>query len=305
MATTVGPAATLSFFPLARRGPASVAASPTAPAHHFTVDVEEYFQVSAFEGVVPSSEWHRYPSRVEPAIDRLCQLLAEAEARATFFVLGWLASRQPSLVRRIADAGHEIASHGWDQRRVGDQTALAFRWSVRHAKLLLEDLVGREVLGYRAPSFSIAPGREWALDILIQEGYRYDSSLFPVRQPGYGYANGGRDPHWIARDGGGLTEVPPTTLRWMGLNLPAAGGGYFRLLPYGVTRAALRQCERRHTPGTFYIHPWELDPDQPRFDVAWTTRLRHYGGIERTEERLRRLLAEFRFGAIEDTLREW
>lgn len=305
MATTVGPAATPRFFSLARPGPETVAAIPPSPAHHFTVDVEEYFQVSAFDSALARADWWRQPTRVEPAIDRLLELLAERQARGTFFVLGWLAAQHLDLVRRIADAGHEIASHGWDHRRVGDQSALAFRWSVRHAKVVLEDQIGREVLGFRAPSFSIVPGREWALDILAEEGYRYDSSLLPARRPGFGYTDGERDPHWIRCDGGRLAEVPPATLRWMGLNFSAAGGAYFRLLPYGVTQAALRQCERRGEPGTFYIHPWELDPDQPRVDVPWLTRLRHYGGLERTEARLRRLLAEFRFVAIEDTLAEW
>lgn len=253
MATTASPISARHWSPLTRpRRAAAVVARSVAPIHHFTVDVEEYFQVSAFEGVVARSEWWRQPTRVAPTIDRLLGLLAEAHARGTFFVLGWLASQQPELVHRIADAGHEIASHGWDHRRVNEQTPFEFRRSVRHTKCLLEDLAGDEVLGFRAPSFSIVRGHEWALDILIQEGHRYDSSLFPARRPGL-----------------------------------------------------LRQCERRHAPGTFYIHPWELDPDQPRFDVPWLTRLRHYGGLDRTEARLRRLLAEFRFGAIADTLCAW
>ena len=153
-----------------------------------------------------------------------------------------------------------------------------------------------------APFFSIVPGREWALDILLEEGYRYDSSLFPMRRPGYGYPGGLRDPYWIERPAGKLVEIPPSTVRWCGLRLPAGGGAYFRLFPYGVVRAALRQCQRRGVPGTFYIHPWELDPAQPRFHVPWLTRVRHYGGLRRTGQRLERLLAEFRFTAVQETV---
>lgn len=305
MASTAAPATAHSLSPPAPRWLGARSASPPAPGHHFTVDVEEYFQVSAFEPVVQRAEWHRYPTRVEPAVRRLLDLLAQSETRGTFFVLGWLAAGRPELVRRIADAGHEIASHGWDHRRVTEQTPDEFRRSVRYTKGLLEDLTGQPVLGFRAPSFSIVPGREWALDVLIEAGYQYDSSLFPVLRPGYGYPRGGRDPHWVQRHGGCIAEIPPTTLRRLGVNLPAAGGAYFRLLPYHLTRAAFRECQRRRVPGTFYIHPWELDQDQPRMAVPWLTRWRHYGGIERTEAHLRRLLAEFRFGAVADTLSTW
>jgi len=271
-------------------------------AHHFTVDLEEYFQVSAFEPHVARSAWERFESRAPGQVAALLELLARHEARATFFVLGWVAERQAGLIRTIARAGHEIASHGWDHTRVTHQTPLQFRDSVRRTKVVLEEITGAPVLGFRAPSFSIVPGREWALDILIEEGYRYDSSLFPVRRPGYGYPNGHADPHWLERPAGWLAEIPPTTLRWCGLHLPAAGGAYFRLLPYGVVRAALRQCERRGVPGTFYIHPWELDPAQPRVAVSWLTRVRHYGGLRGTARRLEQLLAEFRFVAVRDTL---
>ena len=271
-------------------------------AHHFTIDLEEYFQVSAFASRVARSEWRHLESRVVGEVTSLLELLARHEARATVFVLGWVAERQPELVRTIARAGHEIASHGWDHARVTDQTPPQFRQSIRRTKALLEEITGAPVLGFRAPSFSIVPGGEWALDILIEEGYRYDSSLFPVRRPGYGYPNGAPDPHWLERPAGRLAEIPPSTLQWCGLRLPAAGGAYFRLLPYDVVRAALRQCERRGVPGTFYIHPWELDPAQPRLAVSWLTRLRHYGGLRRTAQRLERLLAEFRFIAVRDTV---
>ncbi len=272
--------------------------------HHFTVDVEEYFQVSAFESTVCRSRWDGFDSRVTNSVTRLLDLLDEHEARGTFFTLGWIAERYPSLVRAIADRKHEIASHGSDHRRVTHLTPEQFRLSVRQSKDVLENLTGTPVQGFRAPSFSIVPGREWALDILVEEGYSYDSSLFPVRRRGYGYPAGRRDPYWMERPAGRLAEVPPSTLSLWGLNIPAAGGAYFRLLPYRLIRAALRDAERRHVPGTFYIHPWELDPEQPRLDVSWLTQVRHYGGLNKTLGRLQRLLREFRFRPIADTVAE-
>jgi polysaccharide deacetylase family protein (PEP-CTERM system associated) len=270
--------------------------------HHFTVDVEEYFQVSAFESLVPRQHWDKLESRVDSSVARLLDLLSSHGARATFFVLGWAARRHPEMIREIVRSGHEVASHGWDHRRVTAQTPEQFRESARRSKRLLEDLTGEPVLGFRAPAFSIVPGYEWALDILVEEGYRYDSSLFPVWHPGYGYPNGGRDPHWLQRPPGRLAEVPPATLRVGSVNLPAAGGAYFRHLPYGLARAAVRSCERRGVPATIYIHPWEIDPDQPRLAAPFLTRIRHYGGLRRTLGRLRRLLGEFSFRPIADTV---
>lgn len=235
-------------------------------------------------------------------VDRLLALLDRHGATASFFVLGWIAERHPDLVRRLAAAGHEVASHGFDHRRV---TALApddFRESVKRSKAALEKLIADEVIGYRAPSFSIVEGGEWALDILVEEGYKYDSSLFPVKRNGYGYAGGERDPHWLTRPAGKLFEVPPTTLRRLGKNLPAAGGAYFRIFPYRVTKMAILEAESAGVPATFYIHPWELDPEQPRFDVSALTRFRHYKGLKRTQPRLERLLAQFEFCSISATL---
>ena len=272
--------------------------------HHFTVDLEEYFQVSAFETRVARSEWGGFESRVGHQVARLLELLARYDARATFFVLGWLAERQRELICMIARAGHEIASHGWDHARVTDQTPAQFRLSIRRTKDALESITGTAVLGFRAPSFSIVPGREWALDVLIEEGYRYDSSLFPVRRPGgnYGYPDAEPDPHWLERSSGVLAEIPPTTLAWGGMRLPAAGGAYFRLLPYALVRTAFAQCGRRGVAGTFYIHPWEIDPKQPRLAVPWPTRVRHYGGLRRTLRRLEHLLTDFQFTAVRETL---
>ena len=272
--------------------------------HCFTIDVEEHFHVSAFEGVVRREEWSTHESRVERNVDLLLELLARHHTDATFFVLGWVAERYPELVRRIAANGHEIASHGQDHRRVTQQTADEFRESTRRSKAVLEDIIGHEVLGFRAPSFSIVPGREWAFDVLIEEGYRYDSSLFPIRRSSeYGYPSAPREPHWIYRDAGRLLEFPLTTLRRARLNLPASGGAYFRVLPYAITSAALDECELRGVPGVFYLHPWEVDPEQPRIPASISARLRHYSGLHRTTSRLERMLRDFRFCAVAQYVR--
>jgi polysaccharide deacetylase family protein (PEP-CTERM system associated) len=269
-----------------------------AAEHHFTVDVEEYFQVAAFEPYIRRSDWHAMQSRVATGVHRLLSLLSEHGAHATFFVLGWVAERHPHVVKAIAAAGHEVASHGWDHRRVTHQSPADFRESTRCTKRVLEDAIGEPVIGFRAPSFSITPGHEWALDVLIEEGYTYDSSLFPITRPGYGYRAGARDPHVLRRPVGTIVELPPATLRRWGMNLPAAGGAYFRLLPYALARAALRDCAERGVPGMFYVHPWEVDPDQPRVTVSWSAGVRHYGGLSSTLPRLERLLAEFRFNSV-------
>ncbi len=274
----------------------------SARTHIFTVDVEEYFQVSAFEHVVPRQDWPSYPSRVAESIARLLLLLAQGEARATFFVLGWLAKRQPDMVRRIAAAGHEIASHGWSHERVTAQTAGQFRSDVRTTKEVLEEITGLPVLGYRAPSFSIVPEYEWALDVLVEEGYLYDSSLFPIRRANYGYPDAPPVPHVIERSGGYLVEFPPATTVWRGLRIPAAGGAYFRHFPYAITRHVFREHAAAGVPAVFYIHPWELDPDQPRLPVSMVTRVRHYRGLSKTASRIERLLSEFRFATMREAL---
>lgn len=270
--------------------------------HHFTIDVEEYFQVSALERVAPRKSWETFPSRVTASTQRLMELMAAHGAVGTFFVLGWIAERHPGLIRDIAAGGHEIASHGYFHSRVTAETPEEFRLSVRRTKAVLEDLTGRAVTGFRAPSFSIVPGGEWALDILVEEGYRYDSSLFPIRRRAYGYPGGGRDAHVLERPSGALHEVPPATLRIGRTNVPAGGGAYFRLLPYALVDAAFRQAERRGAAATFYIHPWELDGEQPRLPVGPLTRIRHYGGLHRTAHRLGRLLTTYRFRPIAETL---
>lgn len=261
--------------------------------HFFTVDVEEYFQVVALAPYVPVSQWDSLESRVEASVDRLLDLMARRGATGTFFTVGWVAERHPEMMRRIVAGGHEVASHTYDHVRITHQTPAHFRESVRKTKRIIEDITGSEVIGFRAPSFSIIPGYEWALDILIEEGHRYDSSLFPVRRKGYGYPGGGRAPHLIERPAGRLAEFPPATLRVAGMTLPAAGGAYFRLLPPGLVHAALRRAARDGQVATFYTHPWEWDARQPRLPVSPLTRVRHYGGLGGVFRRLERLLATF------------
>jgi len=268
------------------------------PTHHFTVDVEEHFHVNAFDRVIPPTEWGSQPSRVEASTERLLELLARHGWLGTFFVVGWLADRKPDFIRRIAAAGHEVASHSWWHRRVTALTPAEFREDVSRTKARLEEITGQQVRGFRAPSFSIRPGMEWAFDILIETGHEYDSSVFPIRRPGYGWPDAPTEPYLIDRPAGVLREYPMTVLRLAGWRVPAAGGGYFRQFPYGVTRAAFRRREREGAGGMFYIHPWELDPDQPRVPCGWLTRLRHYRGLGRTEGRLDRFLAEFAFGPV-------
>jgi polysaccharide deacetylase family protein (PEP-CTERM system associated) len=266
--------------------------------HFFTVDVEEYFQVNAFEGVVSRESWHTYPSRLDYALHILLEALAAARVTGTFFTLGWVAKQNPAAVRVIAGAGHEIASHGFWHRRVTTLSTAAFREDVRNAKDALEDVTGTAVCGYRAPSFSIVRGREWAFDILLEEGYTYDSSLFPIHRPGYGYPGIPRHPHVIRRMSGDLMEFPLAVATVLGVAIPAAGGGYLRQLPLTLIRRAFRQSDARGAPATFYIHPWELDPEQPRIAAGALSRIRHYRGLSKTLPRVRRLLSEFDFSSI-------
>jgi polysaccharide deacetylase family protein (PEP-CTERM system associated) len=273
-----------------------------AGPHFFTVDVEEHFQVSAFDGVLAREDWSSQPSRVVPNTEKLLDLLARHSSHGTFFVLGWVAEKHPGLVRRIVDAGHEVGSHGYSHRRVPDLTPEEFRHDIRLAKQIIEDAAGRAVLGYRAPSFSIRPGFEWAFEVLLEEGYVYDSSLFPIRRPGYGYPASPPLPHMIQTASGHLCEFPMMTTVMSGVRLPAAGGAYFRHLPYALAQRALREHENAHVPGMFYIHPWEIDPEQPRIRASLLTTLRHYRGLRRTMPRLERLAAEFSFCSVESRL---
>jgi len=265
-----------------------------------SIDVEDYFHVSVFDGIVPRSSWADMESRVVSNTDRLLDIFDEFEVRSTFFVLGWVGERHPQLVKRIAERGHEVASHGYAHRLVYDQTRAAFRDDVRRAKLLLEDASGRPVVGYRAPSYSITPRSLWALDVLIEEGYQYDSSIFPIRHDRYGIPVSDRRPYRIDRKSGALIEVPGSTTQVASVNLPVAGGGYFRILPYWWTRWGIaRVNEREQRPAVFYLHPWEIDPEQPRLHAGRLSRFRHYRNLHDTENRLRQLLSDFRFDTMQ------
>ena len=272
--------------------------------HFFTVDVEEYFQVKALESVVSRDEWLEMPSRVAASIDGLLATLDRHGVKGTFFVLGWLARHRPDVVRSIADAGHEIASHGFHHRLVTALSPASFREDIRTSRMALEDLVGKPVCGYRAPSFSIVPGFEWAFDVLIEEGYRYDSSLCPISRRGYGYPSAPRSPHVIRRSSGTLVEFPLATTKLFNYQIPAAGGGYLRQFPLGIIREAFREASGRGEPATFYIHPWEIDPGQPVLPVSTLNRVRHYRGLAATMSRIETLLCEFAFGTISSYLSE-
>jgi polysaccharide deacetylase family protein (PEP-CTERM system associated) len=273
----------------------------TAATNAMTVDVEDYFHANALAAAAPREQWDTLPSRVESNTHRVLDRFAQTGVRVTCFVLGWVAERHPALVRRIVSEGHELASHGYWHRLIYSQTPEEFREDVRRSRRLLEDLGGVAVAGYRAPSFSVVERSLWALDVLIGEGYRYDASIFPIHHDTYGIPGAPRHPHAIDREAGRIFEVPTSTARIGGTNLPVAGGGYFRLLPYAWTRWGITRVNRREQrPVVFYIHPWELDPDQPRLPVGALSRLRHYSNLHACEGRLARLLRDFRFGPVRE-----
>jgi polysaccharide deacetylase family protein (PEP-CTERM system associated) len=259
-----------------------------------SIDVEDYFQVSAFAPHVDRNRWDGIECRVERNVDQILALLAAANTVATFFTLGWIAERYPALVRRIGDAGHELASHGFGHLRACDQSPDNFRTDIGLAKAILEDVSGREVCGYRAPSFSINGANRWAFDVIAEAGYRYSPSVYPIRHDHYGMPDAPRFPFEAIP---GLLEIPVATVRMLRANWPAGGGGYFRLLPYPVSRWSIQRInERDGRPAMFYFHPWELDVEQPR--IAGTdikTRFRHYVNLRRTAPRLARLLRDFRW----------
>jgi polysaccharide deacetylase family protein (PEP-CTERM system associated) len=269
-----------------------------------TVDVEDYFQVDAFSHVIEPSAWDSFESRVVANTERLLDLLDVHRVKATFFVLGWIAERHPALVRSIVARGHEVASHGMSHQRVVTQTPAVFRRETRDSKRLLEDLIQAPVIGYRAATYSITRQSLWALDVLLEEGFRYDSSIFPVRHDRYGIPEAKTIPHRLTTPGGGaIIEYPLTAVEVLGMNIPVAGGGYFRLFPYALTRWGLRRVRTQGRPIVFYLHPWEVDPAQPRIDGAgWRSRFRHYLNLDRTLPRLDRLLTDFPFATMRDCL---
>ncbi|WP_447602463.1 XrtA system polysaccharide deacetylase [Nitrospira sp. Nam80] len=266
--------------------------------HCLSFDVEEHFQVSAFESPMRRRHWDFYESRVEKNTLRLLDILARHDVRATFFVLGWVGERFPRLVKQIASAGHELASHGYGHELITAQTPSAFRDDVRKAKCILEQLVSQPIHGYRAPSFSITKTTTWALSVLAEEGYLYDSSIFPILHDRYGISNAIPHIHMIKTESGSLWEVPPSVVRLLGLNVPVAGGGYFRLYPYFVLKWLLRHLDKENMPLVMYLHPWEFDPEQPRMDGPLVSRIRHYLNLSKTETRLNMLLEDFDFAPI-------
>jgi polysaccharide deacetylase family protein (PEP-CTERM system associated) len=276
------------------------AVTARAKANAITIDVEDYFQVEAFFGVIDRDDWDRYDRRVEANVDRILELLAQAGARATFFTLGWIAERHPQVVRAIVGMGHELASHGWDHRRADSQTRSEFFADVTRAKAFLEDLGGCEVKGYRAPSFSVSRRNLWVMETLAEAGYSYSSSTYPIVHDNYGIPEGPRFAFRPLPECAFL-EIPVTSLRLFGRNWPCGGGGYFRLLPYELSARALARVNREGKPCVFYFHPWEVDPGQPRISAApLKSRLRHYLNLDKTEMRLSRLLQAFRWRRMDE-----
>ena len=272
---------------------------PARRRNALTVDVEDYFHVNAFASVVRRADWPKFESRVERNTQRLLELFARQDVHATFFVLGCVAQHVPSLIRQIHAAGHEIACHGMTHELVYQQTPVAFRAQTLEAKQRLEDITGQAVLGYRAASYSVTKNSAWALEILEDLGFVYDSSVFPVRHDVYGMPDAPRAPYRPGR--GAMLEIPLTTVEWGGMRMPCAGGGYFRILPYGFFKWAVRRVnDTDRMPVMFYLHPWEIDPEQPRMTGApLLSRFRHYYNLHRTEPRLNQLLQDFSWGRVD------
>lgn len=270
-----------------------------------TIDVEDYFQVAALAEAVRRDDWDSMEYRVEANTDLLLGLLDQYNTRATFFTLGWVAERSPELVRRIRAAGHEVASHGYSHQLIYNQTPDVFREETRRSKAILEDILGEPVTGYRAASYSITARSRWALDILAEEGFTWDSSIFPVHHDRYGMPDAPRWPYRLKTDNGHeLAEFPLSTLKLPGYTLPIAGGGYFRLFPYWFSQWGLGSINRQGRPFVFYLHPWEVDPEQPRLEVKWLSRFRHYNNLDLCEARLNRLLQRFDFAPMGEVLQD-
>jgi len=278
---------------------------PGAITNAMSVDVEDYFQVSVFDDVVPRHHWDRLESRVCANTERLLQIFEEQDVHATFFVLGWVAERFPALIQQIVRLGHEVACHGYAHRLIYDQTPEAFREDIRRAKAVIEAAANAPVDGFRAPSYSITTRSLWALDVLIDEGFRYDASIFPIHHDRYGIPDAPRHPYLVERQRGTLVEVPGSTIRCGPVNVPFGGGGYFRITPYAWTRWAINVVNRRERrPANFYLHPWEVDPDQPRLPAKGLSRFRQYCNLDKTESRLRRLIRDFAFAPISTVFAE-
>jgi polysaccharide deacetylase family protein (PEP-CTERM system associated) len=270
----------------------------------FSVDVEDYFQVSGFEQEIRRDDWASFESRVVENTRRLLRLLSRHDVRATFFVLGWVAEHYPDLVAEIAAAKHELASHSYWHRLVYDLSVEQFRDDLCRSRQALQQVVDQPIIGYRAPSFSITRKSLWALDVLAEEGFEFDSSVFPTRHPRYGIPGARQDIHQFETSAGRVWEFPPAVRKYGGLNLAVAGGGYFRLYPLRFTCHALTVINRTGQPFVFYVHPWEVDPQQPRLRAgSWAARFRHYVNLSRTERKLDHLLSRFRFGTVSEVIR--
>jgi polysaccharide deacetylase family protein (PEP-CTERM system associated) len=282
----------------------ALSAPAAKPVNAFSIDVEDYFQVAALAPAITRESWPTREYRVEANTERILNLLAEKGVQGTFFILGWVAEKSPGLVKRIAAAGHEIACHGFSHRLIYSQSESEFREETTRAKGFLENLLGQPVLGYRAASFSITRESLWALDVLIDLGFEYDSSIFPIRHDRYGIPGASPAIGRIAAPSQRtLVEFPMSAATFCGVQVPVSGGGYFRILPYWLTRAGLRQINRQAgRPFTFYLHPWEVDPGQPRVKVGAFSRFRHYTNLHRCEPRLRQVLADFSFSTMRDVL---
>lgn len=271
-----------------------------------TVDVEEYFQVSNFEKAISRAEWDSFASRIALPIQKLLEMFASRQVKATFFVLGWVAQRQPRLIREIHLSGHQIGSHSTWHRLVYEQSPEEFRRDLRESIAILSDITGSAVTAYRAPSFSITEKSLWAFEILAEEGIRYDASVFPIYHDRYGLPKAPVIPFQIRTQAGPIWEVPASVARISALNIPVAGGGYFRLYPYWLTCALCQKIQREGRPVLAYIHPWELDPDQPRIPrLRWSARFRHYVNLTKTEHKLSRLLEDFHWNTLEAGVNHW
>ncbi len=283
-------------------------AAPSRTLHALSVDVEDYFHVAALAEVISPDDWGSLPSRVERNTERLLELFDHHTVKATFFVLGWVAERYPQLIRKLADHGHEIASHGYSHQLIYHQTPAVFTEETRKSKAILEEIIQMPVTGYRAASYSIIKESLWALDILAELGFTWDSSIFPIRHDRYGIPNSPKTPYTIQTSNGtSLREFPLTTAQLFRMTIPAAGGGYFRQFPYPVFRHLFRLASLGDTqPQMFYLHPWEIDSDQPRYsDASWLSRFRHYTNLDKCYGRLERLLQDFRFGTVSESYEEY
>lgn len=268
-----------------------------------TVDVEDYFHVSAFEKHINVADWDKFPSRVTNNTQRLLNLFDEFDVKATFFILGWVAERNRELVKEIAERGHEVACHGYSHQLIYNQSPEVFSEETHRSKQVLEDIAQAPIRGYRAASYSITKNSRWALDIIAEAGFEYDSSIFPVRHDRYGIPDAPEFPHRMKiSNGQSIVEFPLSTVKLLKYKLPVAGGGYFRLYPYGITRAGLSLINRRQQPFIFYLHPWEIDPEQPKVSAGWLSRFRHYNNLDKCEPRLHHLLSDFKFGTVERVL---